>query len=141
MMIDKVQFEKDNQALIDTIKGFSKDERDALWGIIHKHEEDTRPRYSCKRGDVVRFWSTWTDTAHHIYLKRLERIAIALDDCESVLDSVMLEYCVGGIGAGKGGCWRYERVDAERFIDVIGHVDLTEWEDYTEKLWEVAKHE
>lgn len=140
MMIDKVKFEDERSSLISDIKSLSKDERDTLWGIIHKFEDDTRPRYSCKRGDVVKFWSTWTDTAKHIYLERVERIAIALNDCDGVRDNVMLEYLCDGIG-GKGGCWRYTRVDAENFLGVIGYVDLSEWEVYTEKLWEVVKHE
>ena len=141
MMIDKKEaFKKAHPELIDSLKELSKEERDTLCGVIHDYEEDTRPRYSCKRGDVVRFWSTWTDYSKGIYLERLERVAIALDDCENVLNSVMLEYSVPDVGT-RYGCWRYERVDAEKFIAVIGHVDLSEWEAYAEKLWEVVKHE
>lgn len=136
MMFDRVKFEKDHTDLIDTIKNLEKEERDTLLGVIRNYEEDIRPRYSCKRGDVIRFWSEWFDINNHIYLERLERCAIALQDCENVLESVMLEYCVDV----KGGFWRYSRVDAEKFISVIGHVDLSEWEAYTEKLWEVVKH-
>lgn len=136
MMFDIVQFEKDHTDLIDKIKNLEKEERDILLGCIRNYENDIRPRYSCKRGDVVSFWSTWSDLNNHVYLERLERCAIALQDCDNVSDSVMLEYCVNA----KGGCWRYSRVDAEKFIGVIGHVDLSEWEAYTEKLWEAVKH-
>ena len=133
-MIDREKFTENNKELVEAVKKLSKDERDCLWGVIRIYEEDTRPRYTCKRGDVVKFWSEWRDFSKGIVKDHIERIAIALDDCNNVYDSTMLEY-LSPVGGNSKGCWRYEPVRGERFIEVIGHVDLSEWEAYTDKLW------
>ena len=133
-MTDKKQFEKDNIELVEAVKKLGKEERDALRSIIRDYEDEVSPVYSCKKGDVVSFWSEWCDYSNDIVLDRIERCAIALDDCKDVRESLMLEYNVPFVGVEKE-CWRYEPVRAENFIGVIGHVDLSGWEAYTEKLW------
>lgn len=135
MQKEKIEeFKKSHKELMDTIESLSQEERDALYWATRDYEDKIKPRFSCKRGDVLKFWSTWTDTSKGIYLPRLERIGIALSDGNNTDDLLCLEYL-----GKEHGCWRYEPVRGDNFIGIIGHIDLTEWETLTDQMWEVAR--
>ena len=124
-MITKEQFK-------EQIKDMTKEQLYELWNIISDQQKEITPKFSCRRGDIIKFWSTWTDREHSIRLERLERIAIALDDQTDTDDATCLEFIV----SGDGGCWRYEPVRGDRFIEVIGHIDgLDKIEDDTRRMW------
>lgn len=123
--------------ILDELKTKMKDltqkERDELSQSMREYEHEIKPRFSCKRGDVIKFWSEWEDFSKGIFKDRIERIAIALGDYDNTDDALCLEYSTRE--KPGTGCWRYEPVRGDKFIEIIGHIDLTEWETMTEKLW------
>ena len=133
MQKEKIEeFKKSHKELMDTIKNLSQEERDALYWATRDYEDKIKPRFSCKRGDVLKFWSEWTDFSKGIFIPRMERIAIALSDGNNTDDLLCLEYL-----GNEHGCWRSEPVRGDKFIEIIGHIDLNEWEARADKMWEV----
>ena len=115
--------------MIRGIRHLTQDERNELQRAIWDYDKKIKPRFSCKRGDVIRFWSEWTDFSKGIFKDRIERIGIALGDYDNTDDALCLEYMP------EYKCWRTEPVRGDKFIEIIGHVDLTEWETMTDRLW------
>ena len=107
----------------------SQEELDAMCRLKWNLDEKRKPRFSCKRGDIIRFWSEWTDFSKGLFLDRIERVGIALDDYTDTQDALCLEY------SSKYKCWRTEPVRGDKFVEIIGHYDFSELEQLTEKLW------
>lgn len=42
--------------LVNQTKSLTKEERDKLYKAMRDYEKEIKPRFSCKRGDVIKFW-------------------------------------------------------------------------------------
>ena len=53
------------------MKALTQKERDELSQSMREYEHEIKPRFSCKRGDVIKFWSEWKDFRKAIVLGRI----------------------------------------------------------------------